>query len=269
MIAWQAARSPRSIAAMNPISPSPTVQRTSPTGATKRRVLVVEDDPDIGRLVSLQLTELDCDSRLITDGITALDEARAGGYDLVILDVMLPRLDGLQICRRLREGDGRTPILMLTSKSSEVDRVLGLELGADDYLTKPFSMLELAARVKGVFRRAEQQAAAKAAQEPAAQKIEAGGLRLDLERHEAFVEGKAVELTAKEFELLAFFARAPGRVFSRAQLLDQVWGYSHSGYEHTVNSHINRLRSKIERDPANPDYIQTVWGVGYKFADRR
>ena len=234
-----------------------------------RRVLVVEDDPDIGRLVLLQLAELDCEARLIADGVAALAEAQTGGYDLVILDVMLPRMDGLQICRRLRASDQRTPVLMLTSKATELDRVLGLELGADDYLTKPFSMLELAARVKGVFRRAEQQAVTKASAEPAVQRIEVDGLRLDLERHEASVAGRAVQLTAKEFELLAFFARAPGRVFTRAQLLDQVWGYTHSGYEHTVNSHINRLRNKIERDPANPDFIQTVWGVGYKFADRR
>jgi len=239
--------------------------------ATRRRVLVVEDDPDIGRLVTLQLAELGCDSRLIDDGITALDEAQAGRYDLVILDVMLPRLDGLQICRRLRDHDAGaryTPILMLTAKSSELDRVLGLELGADDYLTKPFSMLELAARVKGVFRRAEQAAAAQRAAAPERKLIEHGDLAIDLQRHEARIAGQPVELTAKEFELLACFARSPGRVFSRAQLLDQVWGYSHSGYEHTVNSHINRLRSKIERDPGNPDYIQTVWGVGYKFADR-
>jgi DNA-binding response OmpR family regulator len=235
-----------------------------------RRVLVVEDDPDIGRLVTLQLAELDCESRLIADGITALAEAEAGRYDLVILDVMLPRMDGLQICRRLRGNERHTPILMLTAKSSELDRVLGLELGADDYLTKPFSMLEFAARVKGIFRRADRvQAAAAAVAAPASQVIEADGLRIDLQRHEVLVGGNAVELTAKEFELLACFARSPGRVFTRAQLLDQVWGYTHSGYEHTVNSHINRLRNKIERDPANPDYVQTVWGVGYRFAERR
>ena len=234
-----------------------------------RRVLVVEDDPDIGRLVVLQLSELDCESRLIADGVSALAEAEAGRYDLVILDVMLPRMDGLQICRRLRAGEHHTPILMLTAKSSEIDRVLGLELGADDYLTKPFSMLELAARVKGVFRRADLARAASTAAAPAAQVIEVDGLRIDLQRHEARVGGQAVELTAKEFELLAYFARSPGRVFTRAQLLDQVWGYSHSGYEHTVNSHINRLRNKIERNPGNPDFIQTVWGVGYKFADRQ
>ena len=217
-----------------------------------RRVLVVEDDPDIGRLVTLQLAELDCESRLITDGVSALAEAQAGRYDLMILDIMLPRMDGLEICRRLRAGERYTPILMLTAKSSEIDRVLGLELGADDYLTKPFSMLELAARVKGVFRRADQmRAAAYAAAAPAQQVIESDGLRIDLERREVLLAGQPIELTAKEFDLLTCFARSPGRVFTRAQLLDQVWGYTHSGYEHTVNSHINRLRNKIERDPAN------------------
>ena len=235
-----------------------------------RRVLVVEDDPDIGRLVTLQLGELQIESRLVSDGLTALNEAKAGHWDLLILDLMLPRMDGLEICRKLRAAQNVTPILMLTAKSSEIDRVLGLELGADDYLTKPFSMLELAARVKGVFRRAEQQAQAKAAAEQAPQQlIEHLDLHIDLQRHEAQLRGKALELTAKEFELLVYFARSPGRVFTRAQLLDQVWGYSHSGYEHTVNSHINRLRSKIESDPANPEYVQTVWGVGYKFAERR
>jgi DNA-binding response OmpR family regulator len=237
-----------------------------------RRVLVIEDDPDIGRLITLQLAELDCESRLVADGVSGLAEAQDGRYDLVILDLMLPRLDGLQICQRLRAAERQTPILMLTAKSSELDRVLGLELGADDYLTKPFSMLELAARLKGMFRRAEQLAAAKlaaAAAPPARELIEVAGLSIDLQRHEAKVGGRPVELTAKEFELLAHFARSPGRVFTRTQLLDQVWGYSHSGYEHTVNSHINRLRNKIERDPANPDFIQTVWGVGYKFAERQ
>jgi DNA-binding response OmpR family regulator len=235
-----------------------------------RRVLVVEDDPDIGRVVTLQLAELDCETRLIADGVNGLAEAEAGNYDLVILDVMLPRMDGLQICRRLRAQPRYTPVLMLTAKSSELDRVLGLEIGADDYLTKPFSMLELAARVKAVFRRADHSEAARAAEAtaPKEQLVEAGGLRIDPQRHEVRVDGRAVELTAKEFELLLYFARNPGHVYTRAQLLDQVWGYSHSGYEHTVNSHINRLRNKIERDAGNPDYIQTVWGVGYKFADR-
>jgi DNA-binding response OmpR family regulator len=234
-----------------------------------RRVLVVEDDADIGRLVSLQLEQLGCESTLVADGIAALAEAQEHRYDLVILDVMLPRMDGLEVCRRLRASQRFVPILMLTAKSSELDRVLGLELGADDYLTKPFSMLELSARVKGVFRRAEQAAAATQAARPPAQRIECDELVIDMERREVAVRGRAVELTAKEFELLACFAGSPGRVFTRAQLLDQVWGYSHSGYEHTVNSHINRLRGKIERDAGNPDFIQTVWGVGYKFAPGR
>lgn len=229
-----------------------------------RRVLVVEDDPDIGRLVMLQLAELGCEGQLIDDGVDALTAALENPFDLVILDVMLPRLDGLQICRRLRDADHYTPILMLTAKSSEIDRVLGLELGADDYLTKPFSMLELAARVKGVFRRAEQ-AAAQRKSEVDSPRIEIGGLSMDLQRREVLVRGNPVELTAREFELLAFFARSPGRVFTRTQLLDQVWGLRHAGYEHTVNTHINRLRNKIERDSAKPELIQTVWGVGYRF----
>jgi DNA-binding response OmpR family regulator len=230
-----------------------------------RRVLIVEDDPDIGRVVALQLSEIGCETRRVADGPAALAEAQATPYDLVVLDLMLPGMDGLEVCRRLRAAGRYVPILMLTAKSSELDRVLGLELGADDYLTKPFSLLELAARVKALLRRMEHAAAPAA---PAGL-IEVGPLRIDLERHEASIGGRPVELTAKEFELLAFFARAPGRVFTRAQLLDQVWGYSHSGYEHTVNSHINRLRSKIEQDPGNPDFIQTVWGVGYKFCARR
>ena len=234
-----------------------------------RRVLVIEDDANIGKLVTLQLAELGCETALLADGVAGLAEAQAGRYDLIILDLMLPRMDGLQICRRLREKEHATPILMLTAKATELDRVLGLELGADDYLTKPFSMLELAARVKAVFRRADRATAAQHSQQPENALIELDGLRIDLERHETQVRGSQVELTAKEFELLTCFARSPGRVFTRTQLLDQVWGYSHSGYEHTVNSHINRLRNKIERDPANPDYIQTVWGVGYRFADRR
>ncbi|WP_029000385.1 response regulator transcription factor [Azohydromonas australica] len=234
---------------------------------TPRRVLVIEDDPDIGRLVTLQLAELGFEHRLVGDGVTGLAEAEGGRWDLLILDLMLPRLDGLQICKRLRSrGEGYLPILMLTAKSSELDRVLGLELGADDYLTKPFSMLELAARVKAILRRQEHFEAATAA--PVSTLIEAGELRIDLDRHEVQVSGRSVDLTAKEFELLVHFARAPGRVFTRAQLLDQVWGYTHSGYEHTVNSHINRLRNKIERDPAQPAHIQTVWGVGYRFASQ-
>jgi len=234
------------------------------------RILLVDDEQSIQTLLSYPLRKDGYHVTSAQDGSEALQRFAEARFDLVILDLMLPRLDGLEICRRLRAQSRYTPILMLTAKSSELDRVLGLELGADDYLTKPFSMLELAARLKGMFRRAEQLAAAKvaAAAPQAKEMIEVAGLSIDLRRHEARVGGRPVELTAKEFELLAHFARSPGRVFTRTQLLDQVWGYSHSGYEHTVNSHINRLRNKIERDPANPDFIQTVWGVGYKFAER-
>jgi DNA-binding response OmpR family regulator len=230
-----------------------------------RHVLVVEDDEDIAKLLKLQLTELSCNVKVASDGIRGLAEAESKRYDLLILDLMLPGIDGLEICRRIRSHDRYTPVLMLTSKSSELDRVLGLELGADDYLTKPFSVLELTARVKAIFRRVDNLARD---QDSAKAVIEAGDLSIDVEKRSVRLAGRAVDLTAKEFDLLAHFARHPGRVFSRTQLLDSVWGYSHSGYEHTVNSHINRLRTKIEKNPNEPEFIETVWGVGYKFRER-
>ena len=229
---------------------------------------MVEDDTDIGRLLTVHLAELDCECRWVTDGITALAEAEAGAFDLVVLDLVLPRMHGLEVCRRLRALPLDTPILMLTAKSSLLDRVLGLDLGADDYLTKPFSMLELAARVRAVLRRADQRPAATNVHEVAASlAIDLRDLHVDTERHEVRVDGKPVDLTLKEFELLVYFARRPGLVYTRAQLLDQVWGHSCSAYEHTVSSHINRLRRKIERDPAKPEYVQTVWGLGYRFSE--
>ena len=228
-----------------------------------RSVLVIEDDRDIAQLVKIHIEELNCRVKLVHDGLAGLAEAESGAYQLIILDLMLPGIDGLEITRRLRAKTRYTPLLMLTAKSSEIERVIGLEMGADDYLTKPFSVRELVARAKAIFRRIDQSSGD--AGEAAGDVLDAGPLRLDSKGRTAQVDGKAVELTAKEFDLLQFFARNPGRVYSREQLLDQVWGYSHSGYEHTVNSHINRLRSKIERDPGNPELIQTVWGVGYKF----
>ena len=230
-----------------------------------RRVLVVEDDRDIAALVRLHLLYLGCEVQLADDGAAGLALAQAQAFDLVILDVMLPGLDGLEICKRLRAGAHYLPILMTTSKASELDRVLGLELGADDYLTKPFSVGELMARVKAIFRRVDAMAASAAKPLPAS--LSAGELAIDLDRRVVTLAGRTVELTAKEFDLLAHFAAHPGRVFSRAQLLDKVWGYSNIGYEHTVNSHINRLRAKIEQDPAKPRYILTVWSVGYKFVE--
>ena len=229
-----------------------------------RNVLVVEDNEDIARLVKLQLTELSCTVKVAYDGNVGLAEAESRPYDLIVLDLMLPGVDGLEICRRVRAKSRYTPILMLTAKSSELDRVLGLEMGADDYLTKPFSVMEFAARVKAIFRRVESLASE---QSGAAKVIEAGDLRIDSEKRAVSLDGNAIELTAKEFDLLLHFAENPGRVYTRSQLLDKVWGYSHSGYEHTVNSHINRLRAKIEKNPNQPEYVQTVWGVGYKFRD--
>jgi DNA-binding response OmpR family regulator len=230
-----------------------------------RKVLVVEDQQELAELVQLHLKDLHCEVSLAFDGPAGMAQLRARDFDLVILDLMLPGMDGLEICRRLRAGPRYVPILMLTAKSSELDRVLGLELGADDYLTKPFSLMELVARVKAIFRRGDALAQGEAA--PRAAAIRAGELAIDPERREARIGERPIELTAKEFDLLVHFARSPGRVFTRSQLLDAIWGYSHSGYEHTVNSHINRLRTKIEQDPSNPRYILTVWSVGYKFND--
>jgi DNA-binding response OmpR family regulator len=233
-------------------------------GAMSRNVLIIEDDNDIAQLVRMQLAGLACETVVVNDGRAGLAEALARPYDLVVLDLMLPGIDGLEICKRLRAERRYTPILMLTARSSELDRVLGLELGADDYLAKPFSVLEFVARVKAIFRLVDMLASPDSGGHTL---IESKDLKINVEKREVTVRGASVELTAKEFQLLLHFARNPGRVYTRAQLLDQVWGYSHSGYEHTVNSHINRLRAKIEIDPNSPEYIQTVWGVGYKFCN--
>jgi len=231
-----------------------------------RNVLIIEDNPEIARLVALHLTDIDCNTDICGDGSEGLARFRSGSYQLVVLDLMLPGMDGLAVCQALRAEPGYVPILMLTAKSTELDRVLGLEMGADDYLTKPFSSPELLARIKALFRRVEAMT-----EQPAtnglSDHLEFGDLQIEVEKRRVLVSGKEVTLTAREFDLLLHFARRPGRVYSRMQLLEGVWGYNHEGYEHTVNSHINRLRGKIERDPANPHYILTVWGVGYKFAE--
>jgi DNA-binding response OmpR family regulator len=232
---------------------------------TPRKVLVVEDEQDIAELLRLHLVDANCEVTLAMDGHAGLREAFARHWDLVILDLRLPGPDGLSICRALRREQSYTPILMLTSKSSELDRVLGLELGADDYVTKPFSVSELMARVKAIFRRVESLGRQ---YQGGSDCVDAGPLEIDTTCREVRLNGTPVSLTAREFDLLLHFARHPGQVFSRAQLLDSVWGYGHEGYEHTVNSHINRLRSKIEADPSQPALIATVWGVGYKLALR-
>lgn len=228
------------------------------------KVLVVEDHREIADLVKLHLGDIDCRTKLAFDGASGLADAEANHYDLIILDLMLPGESGLEICRRLRARDDYTPILMLTSRTSELDRVLGLEMGADDYLTKPFSILELQARVKAIFRRVKAIATGSMGSNVI---VRAGHMTIDADRRRVTLRGQEVDLTAKEFDLLLHLAQNRGRVYTREQLLDFVWGYNHTGYQHTVNSHINRLRSKIEEDPANPLYVRTVWGVGYKFSE--
>jgi len=230
-----------------------------------RDVLVIEDHQDIAKLIRLHLQDISCNVTLKFDGDAGLAEAQAKSYDLVILDLMLPGTDGLEICRQLRSKVNYTPILMVTAKATEIDRVLGLELGADDYLTKPFSVLELVARVKALFRRMDAMAANIVDAPQTA--MHCGPLVIDPETREVTIHGKPANLTSKEFDLLLHFARNRGRVYSRQQLLDTVWGYGHEGYEHNVNCHINRLRAKIEKDQARPQFILTVRGVGYKFAE--
>lgn len=230
-----------------------------------RSVLVVEDQQDIAKLIKLHLMDLSCDVQLAFDGISGLAEAEAKTHDLIVLDLMLPGMDGLEVCRRLRGKSNYVPILIVTAKATELDRVLGLELGADDYLTKPFSILELVARVKALFRRMD--ALAANAVSSTLKPIRSGELVVDPAKREVMLDHKPVSLTFTEFDLLLHFARNPGRVYSRLQLLDTVWGYGHDGYEHNVNCHINRLRAKIETNHAKPKFILTVRGVGYKFAD--
>lgn len=231
-----------------------------------RNVLIIEDNPSIGELVRMQIAELGMNPVLCERGDTGLERFHEGNIDLVVLDLMLPGRDGLSVCREIRSGSGYVPVLMLTAKSAELDRVLGLGMGADDYLTKPFSVAELSARVKALFRRVDAMATTPAA-ETRSDELIVEGLRIDPQRRRVYVRDQEVELTAREFDLLWHFASHPGRVFSRIQLLDSVWGYNHEGYEHTVNTHINRLRGKIETHPAQPAFIQTVWGVGYRFQE--
>lgn len=230
-------------------------------------ILLAEDQADIRDLIALNLRDAGYDVTSVADGRAALGSHAERGSDLLILDLMMPGLDGLEVCKALRASGRATPILMLTAKSTELDRVLGLELGADDYLTKPFSMAELLARVKALLRRAELLRQAQTQARGAGSTLRNGEIEIAMARREVRVRGQPVELTALEFDLLAHFAQHPGHVFSRAQLLDSVWGYSHDGYEHTVTTHINRLRAKLENDPMRPTIILTVRGAGYKLRD--
>lgn len=232
---------------------------------SKYRVLIVEDDPDIYNLLKIHLKDLDCGTTIADDGKKGFDLAMASAFDLIILDIMLPEMDGISVCQKLRALDNFTPILMLTAKSEEIDKVLGLESGADDYLTKPFGIREFIARVKSILRRQEQN---KTSLENTSNKnFSFDGLDIDVEKRKVTYNQTRIELTPKEFDLLVLMAQNPGRSYDRDQLLSLIWGYEFNGYEHTVNSHINRLRTKIEPDLSKPKYILTTWGVGYRFND--
>jgi len=227
------------------------------------QVLIVEDDKDLTNLLSIHLNDLQCRITVKHDGSSGFDAAFEGEYDLVILDVMLPKLDGITICQKLRALEVFTPILMLTARSEEFDKVLGLESGADDYLTKPFGVKEFIARVKAILRR--QEVNRKSGERKNLLVLDA--LEIDQEKRKVSLNGKRIDLTPKEFDLLVLLAANPGKSYNRDQLLSLIWGYEFNGYEHTVNSHINRLRSKIEPDINNPKFILTTWGIGYRFND--
>ncbi len=227
-----------------------------------KKLLIVEDDENIAELLQLHLREEGFVITHAADGTTGMEKLKQGGWDALILDLMLPGVDGLEICRHARTMTRYTPIIIISARSSETHRVLGLELGADDYLAKPFSMLELVARVKALFRR--QEAMSQNLRQDAGV-LTFDNLSIDPLARNVQLNYQLVELTPREFDLLYFFARHPEQVFSRLNLLNQVWGYEHEGYEHTVNTHINRLRIKIEDNPAEPGFIRTVWGKGYKF----
>ncbi len=228
-----------------------------------KKVLIIEDDINIVDLLEIHLEDLDCQITKSYDGIEGLGHALAISYDLIILDIMLPSLDGLEICKRIRAKEIYTPILMLTAKAEEIDKVLGLETGADDYLTKPFSVREFIARVKSIFRRTEMNRQKEQSTIPKI--IQHDALTIDLEKRKVSINNNRIELSPKEFDLLVLLASKPGASYNRQRILNLVWGYEFDGFEHTVNSHINRLRSKIEPNINQPKYILTTWGVGYRF----
>jgi len=236
---------------------TPAEDRGSRTSVAK--VLIVDDEPNIREVVGLYLRRDGHTVVSATDGEEALEAFRENEPDLVVLDLMLPKISGLEVCRRMR-ADRRVPLIMLTARGEEEERIVGLSLGADDYVVKPFSPRELAARVAAVLRRVEDSPAS------AGRNVLAfDGLRIDPNTREVLVEGKPATLTAREFDLLHHLAASPGRVYTRDQLMEVVWGYAFSADTSTVTVHVRRLREKIELDPANPRYLQTVWGVGYKF----
>lgn len=217
----------------------------------------------MGDLLSLQLDDLGYDVKVTGDGAEGYRRARHGRFDLIILDLALPGMDGIELCRKLRQEAVYTPLIMMTARATEEDALLGLEIGADDYLVKPFAVPELRARVKAVMRRVYRHSRPGAMPD----EIAVDNLTIDSSRRRVKIAGSTVDLTTKEFDLLIHFVLNRGHVYTRGQLLDSVWGSDSHSYEHTVDSHINRLRAKIEHDPANPRFLLTVWGLGYKFND--
>ncbi len=228
-----------------------------------KKVTIIEDDRDIAELVGIHLEDMDCEVECYHNGREGFEQVMKDPGDLIVLDINLPEMNGLDICRKLRAEKINVPILMLTARSEEIDKVLGLEIGADDYLTKPFSVRELAARVKALMRRME--VSNKTVEE--LPEIRFKDLEIDTKKRKVILKGNRIELTPKEFDLLLLLASNPGVTFDRKDLLNKVWAYDYEGYEHTVNSHINRLRAKIEIDPNEPNYVLTTWGVGYRFND--
>jgi len=228
------------------------------------RVLLLEDDINIVELLTIHLNDLGCEVTPAMNGQKGLSMAMEQSFDLIILDLMLPGMNGMEVCRRIRQTDRHTPILILSAKSEEIDKVVGLETGADDYLTKPFSIREFIARVKVIFRRKEDYVPAQDAV-AASSIIRFAGLEIDTDKRRVTLNDTRVDLSPKEFDLITLLASNPGKSYSRKRLLNLVWGYNFEGYEHTVNSHINRLRGKIEEDISNPKFILTTWGVGYRF----
>ena len=229
-----------------------------------KNVLIIEDDKEISDLLEIHLRDINCGITKEYNGLTGLNKAKFENYDLIVLDVMLPGMNGLEVCKDIRKSGIPTPILMLTSKSEEIDKVLGLELGAEDYLTKPFSIKEFSARVKAIFRRVELFKQT----EKDGKDINFRDIVIEISAHKVLINNRRIDLTPKEFDLLYLLASNPGRVYSRENLLNIIWGYQHKGYEHTVNSHINRLRRKIEKDIKDPQYVLTSWGSGYRFNDQ-
>ncbi len=227
-------------------------------------ILIIEDDQNIAELIAIHLRDLPAAVTIRNNGWQGLDEALTGKYELLVLDLMLPGINGMEICRQIRHKINHLPILMLTAKAEEEDKIAGLEQGADDYLTKPFSTGELMARVKAILRRTQRETKQL---EKEMVKIVRGELTMDLQNRSVYRGGKLLDLTAKEFELLQLFMQNPTKNFTRLEVLDEVWGEQFEGLEHTVNSHINRLRAKIEENPAQPKYILTAWGIGYKFGN--